>query len=138
MCASPTTHKINPRPPQPKLQNQHSDMNPRATQKKYSHTPQPNRTALMLIAILLTIAGIASAQTPPQIGLKFGITNAVGLQYTNPGALLPTDLAGAFPQTNWNTLGRFGDNTGASSTNTTAFSVVDSSSNATGIVLNWD
>jgi hypothetical protein len=92
----------------------------------------------MLIAVLITITGVASAQTIPQIGLKFGITNAQGLQTNAAGALQPTDQAGVFPQTNWNVLGKFGDNTGASSTNTTAFSVKDSSGSNTAIVVNWD
>lgn len=118
-------------------------MNPRVTHKKYAHGTHPTRsTALLLIAMLLMMAGIASAQTPVQIGIKFSINGNAGPQPTAPGALLPTDMAGApgYAQTNWNVLGRFGDSSGLSGNpaNITNFSLVDSSGVTNAIVVNWD
>src|SRR5437764_5170332 len=65
------------------------------------------RKTFSLTAVALFLAAAVSAQTLPQIGLKFGINGLTGLQNTNVGALQPGDLAGApgYVQTNWNVLG---------------------------------
>src|SRR5437879_4824991 len=69
---------------------------------------------LSVIAAALCMAQIASAQH--SLGLKLGQNGNGNQQGADPAALLSTDLAGApgYAQTNWNVLGRYGDN----STNT--------------------
>lgn len=100
-------------------------------------TELPLWKSLLIAAVPLSLAAAVSAQTIPQIGLKFGINGLNGLQSTNVGALLPTDLAGApgYAQTNWNVLGFRGDNVGISNA---AFNVLDSSGANSSIAINWD
>src|SRR5690242_11402458 len=64
----------------------------------------------MVSAVLLWAANTASAQH--LIGLKIGLTGNGNQQGATAGALQPGDLAGApgYQQTNWNVLGRYGDN----------------------------
>src|SRR5262245_14016108 len=82
------------------------------------------RTSFLTAAAALALAGSASAQMH-QIGLKMGMNGLGNLQNTNAGALLPTDSAGAFPQVNWNILGRWGDNA-TNSFGTNAYAILDS------------
>lgn len=93
-------------------------------------------TALFLAVAALGSARLASGQTPPQIGLKFCVTNAANLQTNVSTVLLPTALAGAFPQTNWNMLGLSGDSS-STVNGQPPFNVLDSSGNNTGITVNW-
>lgn len=92
----------------------------------------------LLISLALSFAASASAQTIPQIGLKFGINGLTGLQNTNVGALQPGDLAGApaYAQTNWNVLGFRGDN--ILGTTNPVFTVLDSSGANAGITIQWE
>jgi hypothetical protein len=94
--------------------------------------------ALLYAITALSLAGVAFAQTVPQIGLKFGINGLAGLQNTNVGALQPGDLAGApgYSQTNWNVLGFRGDN--ALGTTNPVFNVLDSSGASSGITIQWE
>lgn len=93
---------------------------------------------LLITTAVQSLAGAAYAQTIPQIGLKFGVTNNVGLQNTASGALQPGDLAGApgYAQTNWNVLGFRGDN--FLGTTNPVFNVLDSSGANSGITIQWE
>lgn len=87
------------------------------------------RGTFLAAAAILSLTGVASAQTVPQIGAKFGIDGSSGVQNTNAGALLPADSAGApgYAQTNWN-------NYGVNGTNAAAF---DSSGATTTVTFSW-
>jgi len=107
-------------------------MNPEKSPKPLSAALAVARSgALAAAAALMSMIGAAQAQTPAQIGLKFCIDGSGGLQNTAVGALAPTDLAGAFPQTNWNVLGRYGDSTGS-------FNLTDSTGTTNDIIVHWD
>ncbi len=96
------------------------------------------RTSLLTTVAALALVGTAPAQQH-SIGLKLGQNGNGNQQGTDPAALLATDLAGApgYAQTNWNVLGRWGDNA-TNSFGTNAYAVVDSAGNDTHITINWD
>src|ERR1051325_3205234 len=96
-------------------------------------------TSKILVTIAALVIGSAAfGQTIPQIGLKFGVTNSIGLLNTASGALQPGDLAGApgYAQTNWNVLGFRGDN--VLGTTNPVFNVLDSSGANSGITIQWE
>lgn len=117
-------------------------------------TPNTYR-ALLSLAIATALATSALAQ-PHQVGFKMGVDGLGNLQNTSTnGALLPTDIAGPtsptyYAQSNWNVLGRYGNN----STNiyaitnadqsitivatTNAFSIFDSAGDDTHLTIHWD
>src|SRR5215471_17484209 len=96
------------------------------------------RTTFLTAAAALALAGTASAQSH-QIGLKMGMNGNGNLQNTNAGALLPTDAAGApaYVQTNWNVLGRWGDNA-TNTFGTNAYAILDSNGDDTHVSIMWD
>ncbi len=105
---------------------------PQTLQTLFGRTPSARWTMIVTTAAALALAGAASAQTPPQIGLNFvrPYPDAGGVQNSMPNSLAPTDLAGAPPytQTNWNNLGRYGS----------GINPMDSSGAATAVAINWD
>lgn len=88
------------------------------------------RASFHTVAASLALTGLVSGQTVPQIGAKMGINGNGGVQNSDPGALLPTDQAGApgYVQTNWNNFGRYGADA----------PVVDSSGATTTVTFSWD
>src|ERR1041385_8746050 len=90
-----------------------------------------------LAAAVMSIAGAASAQHT--LGLKFGQNGNGNQQGTAVGAVQPGDLAGApgYAQTNWNVLGRWGDN-GTNSFGTNNYALLDSGGDNTQVTIEWD
>src|SRR2546426_10635478 len=99
--------------------------------------PSVGRTTFSTTAAVLSLAGVASAQH--SIGLKLGMNGNGNQQGGAAGALLPTDSAGApgYAQTNWNVLGRWGDNA-TNTFGTNAYAVLDSNGDDTFVSINWD
>src|SRR6266850_254246 len=96
------------------------------------------RRTFLTAAAAMAMAGVASGQ-PHTIGLKLGMNGNGNQQGAAVGALQPADLAGApgYAQTNWNVLGRYGDNaTNAFGTN--AYAIIDSGGDDTHVTINWD
>lgn len=95
---------------------------------RLSHLSDSLLQRTFITGAVLLFAGAALGAS---IGLKFGVNGNGGPQTS---FLLPSDLAGApgYEQTNWVTLGRYGDNS------TGQFNVVDSGGANTGILLTWD
>lgn len=110
-----------------------------------SSKPQSRRllsfpfASYLVLAALLFAAHLASGQH--LIGLKMGLGGNRDQQLTNTaaGPLQPTDLAGApgYQQTNWNVLGRFGDN-GTNAFGTNNYAILDSGGDDTHVSIEWD
>src|SRR5512140_379357 len=94
--------------------------------------------SLLTAAAALALTGTASAQQH-LIGLKLGQHGNGNQQGADPAALLSTDTAGApgYTQSNWNVLGRWGDN-GTNANGTNAYAVLDSAGDDTHVTINWD
>jgi hypothetical protein len=84
---------------------------------------------VLSLAVALAFPGTASAA---QVGLKLGMNGNGGLQNAATGHLLTNDLAGApsYVQTNWNNLGRYGQQ----NPNT----ILDAYGNTTVLGVQWD
>src|SRR4051812_4049729 len=100
----------------------------------------PRWRAFGAIGIATTIlVGLASSALGQHtIGLKFGQTGNGNLQTAAP-AIQPNDLAGipSYTQTNWITLGRFGNNS-TNTSGTNAYAIYDSGGDDTHVTLQWD
>jgi hypothetical protein len=96
------------------------------------------RTSFLTAAAALALAGSAAAQSH-QVGLKMGMNGNGNQQAGAAGALLPTDSAGAtaYVQTNWNVLGRWGDNA-TNTFGTNAYAILDSNGDDTHVSIMWD
>src|SRR5438270_102681 len=114
-------------------------MNTKLLNSLFGGMQSVGRRTFVTTAAVLSIAGVASAQHT--LGLKLGQNGNGNQQGTAAGALQPGDLAGApgYGQTNWNVLGRFGNNdTNATSFGTNTYPLLDSNGDDAHVTIQWD
>jgi hypothetical protein len=104
-------------------------------------TDQPMKKHISIILAMAVGAALLAACTPgafaQSIGVNFtsdgndsGIAGVNNAATNTDSSMLPADLAGVYPQTNWNNLGRYGNVNPAVLTN--------SAGNTVSLEINWD
>src|SRR5438105_9323519 len=114
-------------------------MNTKLLNSLFGGMQSVGRRTFVTTAAVLSIAGVASAQHT--LGLKLGQNGNGNQQGTAAGALQSGDLAGApgYGQTNWNVLGKFGNNdTNATSFGTNSYPLLDSNGDDAHVTIQWD